>query len=103
MSYHKNSGSFKKGQSPWNKGKRFEQIEGDKHPNWKGGITRYRQIMIREGIELTCQNCGSKNKIQIHHKDKNRSNNLVSNLMVLCSKCHANHHKNWEGRWGKKY
>jgi len=93
---------FKKGQKPWNKGKRFSQIEGEKHWNWKGGITRYRQIIIREGIELSCQECGSKRKIQIHHKDKNRSNNNLSNLRVLCSICHANLHKNWEGRWGKK-
>lgn len=28
---------FKKGQTPWNKGKEYTAILGDKHPQWKGG------------------------------------------------------------------
>lgn len=41
--WHKN----KKGlmPTPWNKGKRFSQISGEKHHNWKGGISPLNHII----------------------------------------------------------
>ncbi|GAG03649.1 unnamed protein product, partial [marine sediment metagenome] len=31
---------YRKGQIAWNKGKKYPQITGEKHPNWLGGISR---------------------------------------------------------------
>lgn len=38
-----------------------------------------------------CQLCGfNKNEsaLEVHHKDKNRNNNTITNLIVLCANCH---------------
>ncbi len=41
-----------------------------------------------------CFKCGTGRKLIVHHIDRNRANNLLSNLDVLCRKCHAEAHKN---------
>lgn len=49
----------------------------------------------------TCCVCGEKGKaIQIHHIDKNPSNNAFKNLSVLCLECHNNTQIN--GGFGRK-
>ena len=94
---------FKKGDKAWNKGLEFLKIRGENHHNWSGGIGIYKKILQRNNIKPTCAICGKSGefgrKIQIHHKDNNRSNNNLKNLMVVCSKCHSHIHKNWEKRW----
>ncbi len=63
---------FKKKQAPWNKGKKYSQISGEKHWNWKGGITPVI-IQIRRCFEYktwsksvfqrddwTCKFCGKR-------------------------------------------
>lgn len=63
---------------------------GENHSNWKGGSYSYRQALQRAKIPLECARC----KIQdvrvltAHHKDQNRKNNSVNNLMWLCQNCH---------------
>ncbi len=39
-----------------------------------------------------CVICGAKEGLHIHHKDKNSSNNKISNLIVLCGVCHKKAH-----------
>lgn len=45
-----NSGTFKKGITPWNKGRKYPQITGEKNKNWKGGITPINR-KIRTSLE----------------------------------------------------
>lgn len=71
--------------TPWNKGKRFKQIMGENHHNWKGGISKLSNL-IRRLPEMkswrrkifkrdnhSCQNCKSKCKkelkviLEAHH------------------------------------
>lgn len=42
----------------------------------------------------TCERCGySKTKIlQVHHKDRNRENNNIDNLELICPNCHYEEH-----------
>jgi len=41
-----------------------------------------------------CQICGSDIRLELHHVDKNRSNNEIQNIKLLCKKCHVKaHHK----------
>jgi len=39
-----------------------------------------------------CQECGVKDKINIHHIDENRKNNAPGNLISLCVICHRQKH-----------
>lgn len=64
--------------------------------NWKGGTT-YRHLVTIESCEI----CGSTENLLVHHIDHNRKNNVASNLMVLCKRCHQNHHcvRGTDGRY----
>lgn len=64
---------------------------GKNHPNWKDESTRYRTK-----VEInSCERCGYNaylEILQVHHKDRNRQNNNVENLEVLCPNCHCIEH-----------
>lgn len=64
---------------------------GSKHPNWKDESTNYRSK-----VDITsCERCGYNtyiNILQVHHKDRNRQNNTLENLEVLCPNCHCIEH-----------
>jgi len=56
------------------------------------------RLLRRKGNK--CERCGfGKYQIlQIHHKDKNRDNNNLDNLELLCPNCHCEEHyleKSW--------
>lgn len=89
---------FKKGYVNPFKGKSRPEITGEKHFNWKGGISKnpYMPIFnlikpqIRERDGHRCQLCHIyKNgiKLDVHHIDYNKSNNDKNNLISLCHKC----------------
>ena len=39
-----------------------------------------------------CELCGSDSYLCVHHKDGNRNNNSLDNLITVCKKCHQVHH-----------
>ena len=43
-----------------------------------------------------CEQCGSGSKLQVHHIDKDVSNNTPMNLQTLCASCHNTLH--WKDR-----
>ena len=74
---------------------------GSNNPRWKGGtsvgylLRICTEVLIKDNRNLThCEECNKegkismKGKLDIHHKDKNRNNNIASNLMVVCRHCH---------------
>ena len=86
---------------------------GDKHPNWKGGITP-ENIKIRFSVEYrlwreavfaldnwTCQKCGERGGMELHaHHVKNFSTNPalrfdISNGVTFCEKDHRIFHKKY--------
>lgn len=65
-----------------------------------------RAIKIRL-LELrgkACERCGYKEFriLQTHHKDRNRSNNDINNLELICPNCHFEEHY-LEKSWLKDY
>ena len=60
---------------------------GEKHPLWKVGNGTYRNKVNL----FKCHFCDYSNSqvLQVHHIDKNRQNNELDNLLVVC----PNHHR----------
>ena len=63
---------------------------GENHPNWTGGESAGRGILERSNQKVVCSNCGifDKRVLTVHHKDSNRINNKIANLVWLCQNCH---------------
>jgi 5-methylcytosine-specific restriction endonuclease McrA len=56
--------------------------------------TRRKQLIQKLGAK--CNDCGFTEYpeiLEIHHLDKNRENNLVNNLVLLCPTCHSLRHR----------
>lgn len=72
-------------------------FSGYKHSNWKGGQATYRNILRKSKLKQVCAKCQNSDArvLAVHHKDKNRNNNSVSNLIWLCHNCHylVHHYK----------
>ncbi len=106
-----------KGKTPWNRGKEYEQVKGNKNPNWKGGISfeKYspefnrwlkESILKRDGHECKFDRDDSeyrsthKGRLSIHHIDYDKKNCNPENLITLCIRHNSIVNKNrehWKG------
>ena len=100
---NKGTGYFNVGRIPWNKGKtefddervakqvnalRTYHHDGDSTEKiLKENTSRYQKY-----IKSSCEICGATKDLEVHHKDKNHSNNNPNNLMTVCSSCHQKVH-----------
>lgn len=83
------SGKFfcsKSCQTKW----RNTEFIGPRHANWVDGENAYRSVLTRNKIPSVCTLCKTRDKriLAVHHIDKNRKNNKLSNLAWLCNNCH---------------
>jgi len=69
-----------------------EEMMGFNHPNFRNGLGIYKSL-ARKNLLAECKMCNSKSNLIIHHKDKKRFNNKISNLVFLCRSCHGRIHK----------
>lgn len=102
--------SFRKGFTPWNKGKKFIEISGERNVNWRGGVTKANHA-IRSSVEYkiwrravferdgyTCIWCGvrsSKGVKVVLHADHIKQfayypelRFAIDNGRTLCEECH---------------
>ena len=49
-------------------------------------------FVVLERDSYLCRKCGSPKQIQIHHKDWNKANNDLDNLILFCNSCHQKLH-----------
>jgi uncharacterized protein with FMN-binding domain len=75
--------------------KKAVHFKGKDSNYWKGGTSQgYYLRLAKENLIQKCQICGNeKVKLLVHHKDKNRKNNVLSNLMIVCRSCHNKIHR----------
>lgn len=53
----------------------------------------YRKLAL-QNLPKRCAICKKKKiKLEVHHKDGNIKNNILSNLQLLCNPCHEKIHK----------
>ena len=70
------------------------KLTGESNPSYKDGRSKYSEyyrFIAFENKPHKCEICDKKGKpkdFHVHHKDKNNNNNNLSNLMVVCPKCH---------------
>ena len=76
---------------------RGEIVRGENHPSWNNGSsfepyglewTEDLRLRVRQRDNYTCAICGL-NGIIVHHVDYDKTNNALSNLIVLCARCHG--------------
>jgi len=46
----------------------------------------HAKALHRDGYR--CRDCGDDYELEVHHRDRNRKNNKLSNLETLCKRCH---------------
>lgn len=79
----------RKGKKPWNKGKEYPQIRGEKNGKWKGG----KPICLDCGIKVS--NYGIKRCVKCFHNSiKGEKNNLYKKERHFCKKC-GKEKKHW--------
>ncbi len=72
---------------------RMKQIQEDHNSNWKGGFSqKHYQRIAKANKEWKCRICKTEKNLQVHHIDKDQSNNNITNLEILCISCHAKIH-----------
>lgn len=74
--------------------KRKNKNFGKKNGMWANGrsFIYYRRIAF-QNLPNKCSVCGLNDiKLEVHHKDKNRFNNIPENLQLVCKKCHEGIH-----------
>jgi len=93
LNYTDTTGLNKKTCSKECNSKLMSQIQtGETNSNWKDGASQVRYQRIRREIKPDiCEWCGAEHptRIDTHHIDRNKSNNSMENILVLCASCHA--------------
>jgi hypothetical protein len=69
---------------------RNQYFSGPLHTNWVSGRHSYRSAIKRSNKKVMCELCGTTDEriLAVHHKDRIRTNNDLSNLAWLCHNCH---------------
>lgn len=57
--------------------------------------SQYYRYKAFENKPAECEACDSTEALEVHHKDKNRCNNDLDNLIILCEECHTTVHYGW--------
>ncbi len=72
---------------------RIGGIKDIQPPHYGATLADYREVAFKHYPKV-CSRCGYDKYVIVHHKDRDRSNNSIENLEVLCPNCHALEHFN---------
>jgi len=93
--------AYRNGITGWKMGAAARNQYGPMNPNYKGGDSRAsinrltKKLLTEVGRDLfKCERCGTTRDVELprHHKDRDRSNNEIENLEVICVACHNKEH-----------
>jgi len=102
-------GGFKKGYTPWNKGKKQISIAEENHPQWKGDAVGYsgvhQWLRRKYGNANKCENkdCEGISKSYDWANLSGKYKRDRTDFMMLCKSCHSHHdYKKFGIKWGRK-
>ena len=61
-------------------------------PNTRCNYLKHLRNLTCQRYNNTCQRCGAKYRLILHHLDGDDRNNDPNNLIVVCRSCHQNLH-----------
>jgi hypothetical protein len=74
---------------------------GEDHPQYVNGMGRFSKLKKEVKARRYCERC-SKDLCNVsshhwcaHHRDHDRTNNVIENLELLCKRCHQIEHECW--------
>lgn len=71
-----------------------DRYKGEGNPHYKNGIITGKRVLLE--TKKVCEKCRGNKNLNVHHKDGNRKNNNLSNLLLLCKSCHSKEHRGKE-------
>ncbi len=69
---------------------------GEKNSNYSGGSSGHVKAQELKSEIVECELCKSSKRLEVHHKDRIKENNIESNLIKVCCKCHNKLHHGWQ-------
>ena len=90
-----------KGTAGFQKGHKSYQGTNTKNSHYTNGIVAYRRLAYEHFPKL-CSMCGATKNLYVHHKDQNRMNNKIENLIIVCRSCHCKIHDSARFMNGKR-
>ncbi len=54
-------------------------------------MSSYREMLLSL-LGDECEKCHSRENLELHHRDRNRLNNDIRNIQLLCRECHLGVH-----------
>lgn len=73
------------------RGRHYDK-NGSDHSRYTNGSGIYRNKALGE-LGGKCNRCNRQDHLEVHHIDRDRKNNDIKNLEVLCKKCHTREHR----------
>lgn len=76
---------------------------GASNGNYRHGLYVQERIYRKMLAKESCAWCGSREYLDIHHKNHDHYDNHPENLEVVCHSCHASYHKSlyWKRQRGE--
>jgi len=62
------------------------------HMNQSSTNRQTMHYRARKQCRDACERCGADSRLEVHHRDGDRTNNELLNLETLCGSCHRAHH-----------
>ena len=76
---------------------------GSSNPNWAGGPKYPNWDLLKElcrnKVFTSCEICGKKERLQVHHIDETHENDEFENMQLICHQCHSQIHKRGYNFW----
>lgn len=77
-------------------------VAGPANPRWEDGravlpyspgFSSVARRLVHERDAGRCQECGSTDHLCVHHRDFEKTNHDLENLILLCRRCHTRAHR----------